>query len=119
MYFTAHDGAVITLDREKRKDGPERDHHELKLDPIEGTGSAVISARNLSTLGVDKSERADRLLSTFVHHFVHTGASKAELRNVADMPPATFHRALGDLLKHGDLTNTGTDTRPFYKATNT
>ncbi|OBA60149.1 hypothetical protein A5647_14305 [Mycobacterium sp. 1100029.7] len=116
VYSSNRDGGVITLNREKRKDGPEQDRHELKLDPIRGTGSCCISAGNLSTQGVDKLERADRLLSTFVHHFSHTGASKAELRNVADMPPATFHRALGDLLKCGDLTNVGTEKRPFYKA---
>jgi len=65
---------------------------------------------------VDKPARADKLLSTFVHHFVHTGASKAELRLVADMPPATFHRALSDVLESGDLVNEGTDKRPFYQA---
>ena len=102
---------MIVLDREKRKDGPQYDRHELRFDLIEGTGSAVISVHQ----GVDKPERADKLLSTFVHHFVHTGASKAELRNVADMPPATFHRALGDLLKSRDLINDGTDKRPFYR----
>jgi hypothetical protein len=33
---------VITLDREKRKDGPEADRHELRLSPIAGTESCVI-----------------------------------------------------------------------------
>ena len=114
VYQATRDGGVVILERTKRRDGPEGDHHELKLDPIEGTGSAAISVHR----GVDKPERADKLLSTFVHHFSQTGASKAELRNVADMPNATFHRALSDLLKRGDLVNEGTDRRPFYKATN-
>ncbi len=114
VYSVTRDGGMVTLNREKRKDGPEPDRHELRLDLIEGSGSGVISAGNLSTGGVDKSDRADRLLSTFVHHFMSTGATKAELRLVADMPPATFHRALSDLLKRGDLINTGTDKRPFY-----
>ncbi len=35
------DGGVVTLERTKRRDGPESDHHELKLDPIDGTGSAA------------------------------------------------------------------------------
>jgi hypothetical protein len=30
------------------------------------------------------------------------------------MPPATFHRALNELLEAGQLINTGTDKRPFY-----
>jgi hypothetical protein len=110
-YLTTRDGAVITLNREKRKDGPEHDRHELRIDPIKGTNSAAISVHR----GVDKPERADKLLSTFVHHFATTGASKAELRKVADMPDVTFYRAVSDLLKCGDLINEGTDKRPFYK----
>jgi hypothetical protein len=110
-YLSTRDGAVITLNREKRKDGPEHDRHELRIDPIKGTNSATISVHR----GVVKPERADKLLSTFVHHFATTGASKAELRKVADMPDVTFYRAVSDLLKCGDLINEGTDKRPFYK----
>lgn len=106
----------IHLEREKRKDGPPTGLHHLQLDPIEGTSSCVISAGNLFTSGVDRSDRAARLLSTFVQHFVHTGASKSELRNLADMPSATFYRAINDLLESGDLVNAGTEKRPFYKA---
>ena len=111
VYSTIKDGAVITLNREKRKDGPEYDRHQLKLDPIQGSGSAVLGVDRR----VDKPERADRLLSTFIHHFVHTGASKADLRKVAEMPDATFFRAISDLLECGDLINDGTEKRPFYK----
>jgi AAA domain len=112
VYSTTQDGVAIVLDREKRKDGPQTDTHRLKLDPIEGTGSGVISVHR----GVDKPERAGSLLSTYVVHFDGIGASKAELRNVAEMPNSTFHRALSDLLKFGDLINVGTEKRPFYKA---
>lgn len=111
VYFTSRDGGTITLDREKRKDGPEFDRHTLKLDLIEGTGSAV--------LGVDRSAdmtpRTEQLLSAFLSHFKVTGASKAELRLVAEMAPSTFHRALSDLVESGRLVNVGTDKRPFYK----
>ena len=111
VYSATRDGAVILLERKKRKDGPEHDRHELKLDPIQGTNSAVLGVDRR----VDKPERADRLLSTFIHHFVHTGASKADLRKVAEMPDATFFRAISDLLECGDLINDGTEKRPFYK----
>ena len=83
----------------------------MRLDPIEGTASGVISVHR----GGGQTDRADRLLSTFVHHFVETGASKAELRLAADMPTGTFYRALTDLLKRRDLVNNGTEKRPFYK----
>lgn len=115
VYTVTHDdedeGAIV-LTREKRKDGPLNDIHRLKLDPIDGSGSCVISVHRTG----GQTERADKLLSTFVHHFMDTGASKAELRAIAEMPPATFHRALSDLVKSGGLVNTGTDKRPFYKA---
>ena len=111
VYFTSRDGSVITLDREKRKDGPEFDRHQFVIDPIEGTNSAVISVHR----GGGQTDRADKLLSAFVHHFAQTGASKTELRLVADMTQGTFYRALSDLLASGALINTGTDKRPFYK----
>jgi hypothetical protein len=107
-------GGPVILDREKRKDGPESDRHELKLALIDGTNSGVMQAVNLSALGVDKSNRGGQLLSIFVQNFPTTGASKAELRAVSGMPPSTFYRAVNELLKSGDLINTGTDKQPFY-----
>jgi hypothetical protein len=46
VYFTSRedDAPWIDLTRQKRKDGPEHDHHLLKLQPIEGTNSAVVEA---------------------------------------------------------------------------
>jgi AAA domain len=110
VYFTSRDGGVITLDREKRKDGPEADRHELKIDLMPGTGSAVISSHR----GGEKPERADKLFSTFVTNFSHIGASRTDLRKVSDMADATFYRALSDLVESGELLNTGTTKRPFY-----
>ena len=46
--------------------------------------------------------------------FAATGATKAELRLVAGMPSATFHRSLNSILSLGILRNTGTDKRPYY-----
>ncbi|RIR68654.1 hypothetical protein D2E62_06475 [Mycobacteroides abscessus] len=105
------DSDLTVLERTKRKDGPLHDRHALRLEPIEGTGSAVLSR----SVAVEKPERADKLLAIFHQHFAHTGAKKTELRDVADMPHATFHRALSDLVKSGDIVNTGTDKVPFYK----
>jgi hypothetical protein len=114
VYFASRDGAVIDLERMKRKDGPCADHHAFALDPIPGTDSAVLSVHR----GADKSTKADVLMSAFVHHFADTGASKAELRTVAEMPPATFHRSLSELVKRGELVNVGTDRQQFYRLAN-
>lgn len=112
VYALSHDEGVLLLEREKRKDGPPVDRHTLKIDPVPGSGSCVIS----STSGVESSPRAEALLSTFLHHFSTTGASKTDLRKVSDLTDGTFYRALSDLLKSGQIVNEGTDKRPFYRA---
>jgi hypothetical protein len=111
VYAVDADCGIINLDREKRKDGPEADSHELRFEQIEGTGSGVIGVHR----GRGQASRVDRLLSVFDQNFTATGASKVDLRTVADMAPSTFHRAVNTLLQSGDLVNTGTDKAPFYK----
>jgi hypothetical protein len=111
LYAANLDGAVIVLDRQKRKDGPRVDVHRLKLDPIEGTGSVVIGVSR----GDSNAASTDVLLSHFNYHFAGSGASASQLLKVAEMPEATFYRALSELRKRGDLVNDGTDKRPFYK----
>jgi hypothetical protein len=113
VYFSSRDGAVVTLDREKRRDGPELDRHRLRFDAVAGSGSGVLSAVSGA---MSAGDSADKLLSAFVRHFGATGATKSELRLVAAMAPATFHRAVNALVNRGDLINTGTDKLPFYKA---
>ncbi|TDO16930.1 AAA domain-containing protein [Mycobacterium sp. BK086] len=107
------DGSII-LNREKRKDGPQHDTHTLKLDPIPGSGSCAISVSS----PVRHQHRADALLSHFQSHFAATGATATQLSETCELSRATFFRALNDLTKRGDLINTGTDARPFYKLTN-
>jgi len=111
VYSTTQDGAVIILNREKRKDGPQVDVHRLKLQPVEGTGSAVISVSR----GVEPNDRAEILLSHFKSHFADRGAYTTQLLESSEIPKSTFYRALNDLLKRGDLINEGTDKKPFYK----
>ena len=116
VYFTDRDGQIVVLEREKRRDGPCLDHHELRLDQIEDTGSAIIIGGSANDMSVcpPSTDRSAKLMSIFVQHFAHTGATKAELREIAQMPHVTFYRAVNDLLQQGDLINMGTDQRPFY-----
>ena len=113
VYAVTADGGVITLDREKRKDGPQLDRHELRLELIEGTESGVISAHRWG----GQTDRADKLMGIFDHQFAHTGATKAEFRTAAvdaGISSMTYYRGVHDLLESGALVNTGTDKRPFY-----
>jgi len=112
VYSTIRDGAVVILDREKRKDGPQVDTHRLKLDLVEGTQSACISVSR----GVEPNDRAGTLLSHFRSHFGGRGAFGTQLLESSEMPKTTFYRALNDLLERGELINDGTEKRPFYKA---
>lgn len=114
VYFTKREGNSFALSREKRKDGPQEDRHLLKLDPMAGTNSCV-----MSTYGPETAEsRADVLRLIVSQHFVSTGVSRTDLRQMAvdegPMSKATFFRALTDLLECGYLINIGTDQRPFY-----
>ncbi|MGB5113527.1 MAG: AAA family ATPase [Mycobacterium sp.] len=110
VYAVTADGAAIVLDREKRKDGPLVDRHELKLDPIAGSGSCVISVHR----GGGPSDRGDRLMSAMVQHFKTTGANTKDLLEMSEMSKGTFYRSLNDLLDAGFIRNTGTEKRPFY-----
>jgi hypothetical protein len=111
VYSATQDGAMVVVNREKRKDGPQQDEHRLGLDPIEGTESCVISRHR----EVARPDRAEKLLATFRQHFATSGASKTELRKVSDLSDGSFYRAVNDLLKSCDLINHGTDLRPFYR----
>jgi hypothetical protein len=119
VYFTARDEEWLTLAREKRKDGPENDLHLLKLDPIAGSGSGVIGVSHGSSHGGETGSRTATLRLIVSQHFVSTGATAVQLRQLAvddgNMSRASFYRALSDLVESGWLINTGTDTRPFYK----
>jgi hypothetical protein len=110
VYFAGRDGGVITLEREKRKDGPEYDRHCLRLNVMPGTGSCFVDLGQ--PLGLT-GKTAD-LSSTYSQYFDGTGCTPTQLRDVAEMPKTTFYRALSELVKSGELINTGTDKRPFY-----
>lgn len=111
VYFTSRDEQVITLDRKKRKDGPENDRHDLKLAQIDGTGSCVVELhRSTATTG-----RGQALSCTYDTCFANTGCTSTALFEVSGLPKHTFYRALSDLLEAGELINIGTPKRPFYR----
>lgn len=115
VYFTEREGRTITLDRQKRKDGPETDTHQLELDAMPGTSSAVISRAKNAPLGSGANSRADQLYSIFLQAFGDIGATSTQFEKASGMTTGTFHRARAELVKSGLLVNTGTDMRPFWK----
>lgn len=112
VYQVTLDGAVIVLDRTKRKDGPLVDTHRLRLSGVDGTLSAVLE--NVSQRG-ETFDRADKVLSQLTSHFAGVAASPSQLIDIGDMSKATVYRGLSDLLKRGDIINVGTEKRPAYK----
>ena len=111
LYRIKGDPLLLELRREKRKDGPRDDYHQLRLTPV--LDSCVV--QNTRGQNVELTGRAEQLLALFHGHFADIGCSKAELRNIADMAPATFARSVKVLMERGDLVNAGTQTRHYYK----
>ncbi|WP_131822932.1 AAA family ATPase, partial [Mycobacteroides chelonae] len=115
VYRTTREDPHIALTREKRKDGPESDHHLLRFDSIEGTGSGCLKkASENAHGGVGMPDAHARLIATFISHFSETGATSTQLRAVAGLPDSTFYRTRDKMVKSGALVNTGSDKRPFY-----
>jgi hypothetical protein len=112
VYSVGLDGAVIVLERTKRKDGRLVDQHKLRLSRVEGTVSAILE--NVAH-GVETDDRSASLLALFTSHFGGVSASPSQLMEVSEMPKATVYRKLSELLKRGDIVNAGTEKRPFYK----
>lgn len=121
IYRAAGDAQMLKLERTKRKDGPCEDALTLALRTVQiqglsgtfdGTSCVVESA--VEDRG-QMTPKAGELGATFADMFADTGASKAELRAVADQAPATFARSVNALVKAGFLINTATDQRPFYR----
>jgi hypothetical protein len=114
VYRLKGDASHLTLDRTKRKDGPEYDELHLKLEA--NTDSVVV----VSATAVDMGGKTADLMSIFVQHFVDTGCTKKELRDVAAengiTSSGTFSRGVSTLVASGSLVNTGTDRVPFYKS---
>jgi hypothetical protein len=110
VYRTEGDSRLMRMTRTKRKDGPEEDTLQLRLSQVLDSGVVV------SAVGADMNGNARSLMSVFMSAFCATGATKAELRTAADLPPASFARSLNELVTAGALVNEGTDMRPFYKA---
>lgn len=114
VYFTSRDETMFSLNREKRKDGPELDAHEFMLQEMSGTKSCVVSTKYFDPTAADaRPERAERLLAVFVEHFAETGATGAQLLDVSGMERPTFYRTLNELLLDGGLINKGA-RRGFY-----
>ena len=113
VYQTEGDATCVQVRRTKNKYGPVPDIYTLRL---ETHPEHLASGAMVSTRAADMTGSADKLMSVFVSAFSATGASKAQLREAAEMPPATFHRAVNALVGAGLLVNTGSDSRPFYVA---
>lgn len=103
----------LVLSRTKRKDGPEHDEVHLKLDAC--AKSVVI----VSATAADMGGRTTDLMAIMSTHFGQTGCTKKELRDVAAengiTSSGTFTRAISSLISSGELVNTGSDARPFYR----
>jgi RecA-family ATPase len=103
VYQTTGDARLIHLQRTKRKDGPVEDTLRLTLNPV--LDSVVVSAA--SAAGLSNSQ--DLIVRVLVSHFSDVGpVSATTLRDVCDLPKATFYEALNVLASRGVVAIEGT-----------
>lgn len=96
VYQTTGDARLIQLQRTKRKDGPVEDTLRLTLNPV--LDSVVVSA--VSATGLSNSQ--DLIVRVLVSHFSDVGpVSATTLRDVCELPKATFYEALNSLASRG------------------
>jgi len=109
------DGALVRLDNTKQKDGPEFDPILTRLEAVKlpvGSSAAMFhDPVELSTIG---RESEFQLLALLRDSFGTTGASSTVLREAADMPKTTFHRAVNALVNKGLVINAGSRSRTCY-----
>lgn len=120
----AKDGQVLTLSNPKAKDDEEAPDRQLRLRPWELYGEAddlgmpvtscVIESHREAPTTDELTASENHLLAVMRDSFGTTGATGAQLRDVADLPKSTFYRALNTLAEREALTNSGTDKRPHW-----
>lgn len=96
VYQTEGDGRLIHLKRTKRKDGPVDDALRLTLNPV--ADSVVVSA--FSGAGLSNSQ--DLIVRTLSSHFSGVGpVLLSTLREVTELPKATFYESVNNLVNRG------------------
>lgn len=118
VYSVARDGNKLKLDRQKRKDGPQGDSHDLTLTPFPNTDSCIVE-RARATTTAERSDQAQQLIDCFKEYFQQTGATGKQLHDIAEeqlkIPRSSYYRIRANLLEEKLIINTGSEQRPFYK----
>jgi hypothetical protein len=86
----------VDLHREKRKDGPREDQHQLQLREVAQSCILEIAPPNL---GAEEGPNADRCYQLLLTRFDELGASRKDLEEVTKLPQSSVTYALNVLLK--------------------
>lgn len=104
VYKTEGKPEDLTLQREKRKDGPTEDNHRLVLSQVPYTNSMVLDRLG----GQQMDGKANELLTAYLMHFRSIGScTSSQLEAVSGMSHTTFYRSLNKLVGAGELVNVG------------
>lgn len=102
VYFSSRDedNGWISLTREKRKDGPEHDHHLFKVDPMPGTTSAVLRAGRAEDIAPPDAKETFTIveLADIMHRVItdqpdHSVASRNKIYAAMRLKGQTFRTA--------------------------
>ena len=110
VYQTTGDATAMKLTRTKRKDGEADDLLAMSLRKVGDSGVLEIGLA-----AADTTPNEQKLLAVMVESFSRSTATKSELRKAADLPSASFHRALNTLLVQGAVVDVGTKSTPRYR----
>lgn len=117
VYQATPEGIGINIECTKRKDGPDGDHHRLRISPVTGTDSAVLERLTGGETFADRDDRARSIVRSTIGSGTVPGGELIKVLIDDGMTRPTAYRARADLVKDGTLTNVGTEKRPVYKVT--
>ncbi len=112
-YRTEGDALLMALTREKRKDGPREDRHQLRLLPV---GDSCVIESHGNDLGTFSRQGAT-VEAVLWDVFGTNGASRAELRDAAvaaGLSRTDAYRGMKTLAGTGKVRVGGTPDRPHY-----
>jgi hypothetical protein len=118
VYFSnGGHGEPVEMERRKRKDGEEVDRHTFRLRLVAGTESGVLDPID-PLAGFPSRNLAETIIRHFIAAFYPLGgASRTSIKEALpdSITRQAFHKAIGQLVETGRLTNSGTAKQPFYR----
>jgi hypothetical protein len=114
VWHAKRDGHAVSLVNRKMKEAPDGERLELTARPV--LESLILQGGDTSLDLEEANASQAAILELLAQTFTHTGATKAELRDVCGLPRSTFYRSLNSLIDAGKVTTSGKGASAIYRA---